>query len=465
MSTMERLRQRVSEVGRPGAILEEMIRLGFIDENDLKSTRVSKSDVKKVLTELEPILKEIAALESEEFSLGDIGHLLLEIRRERIEMVKVKRETRKAQKLRDKELKHQEWERSKRQDLPFLGVGVSSRLDFQGGNDSEIERRSLPLLHSPADLANAMGISTEDLVWLCYERGVTQTDHYSRFEIPKRSGGNRLISSPKPKMRQAQVWINDQVLSKLNPSRYAFAFRPGVSIVDNARIHADKRVVVKMDLEDFFPSLTFPRVRGYFEFIGYNPGIATLLALLCTDAPRVRVTFKGQSEVVAVGPRSLPQGACTSPALANLIASRLDVRLARFAESCTDFWVYTRYADDLTFSTKSESPEIGRFMAAIRNIVADEKLKVNSKKTRIMRHPKRQSVTGLIVGPDVRIPKATIKKMRSLFHNISTNGHELVSTALGKDALSVARGYWSYLYMVQPDLARKYLSKYPWLNT
>lgn len=441
-----------------------MVRLGFINENDLKSTKVSKSDVQRALTELEPVLKEIATLETEKFSLGNIDHLLLEIRRERIEMVKAKREARKEQKERERELRHQEWELKKRKDLPFLGVGVSSRLDFRGGDDSEISRRSLPRLRNPIDLAAAMEFSTEDLAWLCYERGVTQTDHYSRFEIPKRSGGKRLISSPKPKMRLAQTWINEQILSKLTPSSYAYAFRPGISILDNALLHIGKNVVIKMDLEDFFPSITFPRVRGYFEFLGYNPGIATLLALICTDAPRVRVTYRRESEIVAIGPRSLPQGACTSPALANLIASRLDVRLARFAETRPDEWTFTRYADDLTFSTNSTTPDIGTFLAAVRNIVADEKLKINPKKTRVMRQPHRQSVTGLIVGSEVRIPKSTIKKMRALFHNISKHGKDVVSVALGKDALNVARGYWSYLHMVQPDLARKYLSHYPWLK-
>jgi retron-type reverse transcriptase len=315
-----------------------------------------------------------------------------------------------------------------------------------------------------SDIASAMNLTTEDLVWLTYERSTSDTDHYSRFEIPKRSGGTRLISSPKPKMRLAQSWINLNILNKLTPSQFCYAFRPKTSIVDNAKQHMNKRVIVKLDVKDFFPSITFSRIRGYFEFLGYNPGVATVLALLCTDAPRVRITMNARSQIVAIGARSLPQGACTSPGLANLIASRLDARLAGLIQTLEGQWSYTRYADDLTFSTTNGEPPIGQLIAAVSRIAKDENFEIKSEKTRIMRSPRRQSVTGLIVGDEVRIPKATIKKMRSLFHNIETKGKDVVSEELGKDAMNVAHGYWAYLYMVSPTCANKYLVKHTWLR-
>ena len=185
-------------------------------------------------------------------------------------------------------------------------------------------------------------------------------------------------------MRDAQSWINENILKKLQPSVHAYAFRPQISILDNAKKHLDKSVIVKMDLKDFFPSITFKRVRGYFEFLGYNPGVSTILALLCTDAPRVRVTYKGESQIVAMGPRSLPQGACTSPGLANLIASRLDNRLHNLVETRTDSWTYTRYADDLTFSSSHADAQIGTLIGAVTNICMDEKFNVNSKKTQVL---------------------------------------------------------------------------------
>jgi retron-type reverse transcriptase len=177
----------------------------------------------------------------------------------------------------------------------------------------------------------------------------------------------------------------------------------------------------------------------------------------------VKVTLKGRSQIVAVGARSLPQGACTSPALANLIASRLDSRLSGLINKLKGEWTYTRYADDLTFSTSDSEPPIGQLISAVNRIANDEKFEIKSQKTRIMRSPRRQTVTGLVVGDQVRIPKATIKKMRALFHNIDTKGKDVVSEELGKDALNVAHGYWAYLYMVSPSQASKYLKKHKWL--
>ena len=464
MSSIEEVRKRVEQIGKAAAITEEMIRLGFITSEDLAVNKLNESEIKSVIEELRPTLKELNEIQTRMAEIGSIESMIKQIRAERIESVKKRREERKIEKERNRVIRHEAWELAKRTKAPFLGVGVSSRLVFDGGDRAALVKRGLPELMTLSDIASAMRLTTEDLVWLSYERSTTDTDHYSRFEIPKRSGGSRLISSPKPKMRIAQSWINTNILNQLAPSKYCYAFRPKTSIVDNAKQHMGKSVIVKLDVKDFFPSITFNRVRGYFEFLGYNPGVATVLALLCTDAPRVRITIKGRSQIVAIGARSLPQGACTSPALANLIASRLDARLVGLIETFDGEWSYTRYADDLTFSTTDVEPPIGQLIAAVNHIAKDENFEIKSEKTRIMRSPRRQSVTGLIVGEDVRIPKATIKKMRALFHNIETKGKDAVSEELGKDAINVAHGYWAYLYMVSPTQANKYLVKHKWLR-
>ena len=464
MSSMKELRERVAQVGKDAAITEEMLRLGFITPKDLSAANLIEDEMADLIRELQPTLKELSEIQTRLAALGNVEEMLKQIRAERIEMVKKRREERKIEKERNRVIRHEAWELAKRTKAPFLGVGVSSRLTFDGGDHAALVKHGLPELITLSDIASAMNLTTEDLVWLCYERSTTTTDHYTRFEIPKRSGGSRLISSPKPKMRLAQSWINLNVLGKITPSKYCYAFRPKISIVDNANQHMGKSVIAKLDVKDFFPSITFNRVRGYFEFLGYNPGVATVLALLCTDAPRVRITIKGRAQIVAIGARSLPQGACTSPALANLIASRLDARLAGFVERLEGEWSYTRYADDLTFSTTDAEPPIGQLIAAVTNIAKDENFEIKREKTRIMRSPRRQSVTGLIVGDEVRIPKATIKKMRALFHNIEIKGKDVVTEELGKDALHVAHGYWAYLHMVTPTLANKYLKKHKWLG-
>ena len=108
-------------------------------------------------------------------------------------------------------------------------------------------------------------------------------------------------------------------------------------------------VLVNLDLADFFPNIIFVRVRAVFQRLGYSGAVATLLALLCTECPRREVRYDGKTYFVATSPRGLPQGACTSPALANQVARRLDRRLAGLARKLN--LVYTRYADDLTFSS------------------------------------------------------------------------------------------------------------------
>jgi len=464
MSSVEELRERIGEVGRAAAVAEEMIRLGFLTAEDLKAASLDQERFGTIVAELRPTLEQLREAETKLVSMGDLPALLKEIRSERIAMVKAKREERKFQQEQERLRRQEAWEVRKRTEAPFLGVGVSERLHFEGGSSEQLQAKSLPEFNTLADLAAAMGFTTQDLVWLCYERGATTVDHYTRFEIPKRSGGTRLISSPKPKMRKAQTWVNTNILSNLQPSRYCYAFRPGISIVDNAHQHLNKSIVLKFDLKDFFPSITFSRVRGYFQYLGYNPGIATVLALICTDAPRARVTVKGIASIVAIGERSLPQGACTSPALANLIASRLDSRLAGFARYLDGGWTYTRYADDLTFSTNKAEANLAPLMGAVKRLALDERFEINPKKTRVMRSPRRQSVTGLVVGSEVRIPKKVIRQIRALFHNIEIKGAEAVSEKLGKNSLNVAQGFWSYMHMVDPDLAAGYLKKHPWIS-
>ena len=325
-----------------------------------------------------------------------------------------------------------------------------------------MKQLGLPLLESFLDVANALEIPPETLQWLSYHRESSASDHYSRFEIPKRSGGKRLISSPKPALRKAQSWVNENVLSVLTPSPAAMAFRPGLSIVDNARRHLGSAVVVKLDLKDFFPSITFPRVRNYFHGLGYNSGVASVLALLTTDAPRVKMTIGDTVKFVAVGERSLPQGAVSSPALANLIAMGLDIRCLALAKKAN--WTYSRYADDLVFSTSAGDSAPHRLIKTVDTIVQDLGFHLNLEKTKIMRSPRRQVVNGLLLGPDVRLTRKDLRRWRAFLHRCETKGPDVVSKEIGKDALAVARGFHSYLHMVNPGMADQLLEKHVWVK-
>src|SRR5262249_13182672 len=133
--------------------------------------------------------------------------------------------------------------------------------------------------------------------------------------------------------------------------------------------HVKKKVVCNLDLEDFFPSITFARVRGLFHRLGYSPEVATLLALLSTEPPRVKAELDEKHYFIAVGERALPQGACTSPAITNLVCRRLDARLAGVAKKWG--FAYTRYADDLTFSGDAVK-DVGALLWGVRRILASE---------------------------------------------------------------------------------------------
>src|SRR5262249_7708237 len=161
----------------------------------------------------------------------------------------------------------------------------------------------------------------------------------------------------------------------------------------NAASHTGARVIVKMDVRDFFPTVTLRRVKGIFRKAGYRDQVATLLALLCTEAPREVVELDGQMYYVALGPRCLPQGAPTSPGLTNPLCLRLDRRLTGLAKRLG--FRYTRYADDLTFSLPADGagePAVGTLMGLVRRVVEGEGFHLHRDKTRVHRSGGRQQV-------------------------------------------------------------------------
>lgn len=450
--------RRIKEVGVRAFEIEEMIRLGFLDRAKHKAELETS---KKAAAELAEINRELIKINWELERLTDTESLIEEIRARRIERVQAAAAVRRAEKELARQERARAWKLKKQNEPPYLGPGVSGRLNFTGGQPEDLASRNLPVIHNFVDLAEALELTPSQLQWLTYARTASATDHYTRFEIPKRSGGTRLISSPKPALRAAQQWVRTNILVNLPVHPDATAFRPRKSIVDNARRHTSASIVVKTDLKDFFPSITFPRVRGYFESLGYNPGIATVLALICTDAPRAIVTLEGTTSYVAIAERSLPQGACTSPDLANLIARPLDNRMAGLAASRG--WTYTRYADDLVFSHPDSDARPHLLLRMVKIITSDEGFRINHKKTRIMRSPNRRSVTGLIVDDGVRLSRKDLRRVRAFLHQCETRGLDAMSEELGKNAAAVAHGHLSYIHMVMPEMARKLRERHTWL--
>jgi retron-type reverse transcriptase len=344
--------------------------------------------------------------------------------------------------------------RRKREDIIYLGPGVSGRLQDRLSNLELLQAKGLPVLSTPADVAVALGLEVGHLRWLCFHSEAVEKPHYVHFYIPKRSGGQRLISAPHQKLAAAQLWVLKNILEKLSIETEAHGFIPGRSTLTNARPHLKSDVVVNLDLSDFFPSITFPRVRGLFEKLGYSPAVATVLTLLCTEPVRRQVEYENRPLWVAVGPRALPQGACTSPALSNQIARKLDRRLQ--GTCAKRGWVYTRYADDLTFSAPTgHREEIGRLLARVRHLVQEEGFALNPKKGRVQRKGGRQIVTGIVVNQKPGLPREEVRRLRALLHLAQKTGLEAQNRESRPHFQSYLQGKIAYLHMIDPAKAEK----------
>jgi retron-type reverse transcriptase len=346
-------------------------------------------------------------------------------------------------------------------DIVFLGRGVSHGLAERQSDAAALARLGLPLLNTPAELAAAIGMSVPRLRWLAFHNEAATRVHYVTFAVPKKSGGVRQLAAPQRKLRLAQEWILREILNKLPVHEAAHGFAAGRSTVSNAASHVRQEVVLNADLCDFFPSISFVRVKGAFAACGYSPAVATILALLCTECPRREVTFAGKKYFVATGPRGLPQGACTSPALSNRISRKLDQRLAGIARKLG--WNYTRYGDDLSFSASGEAGQkAGYLLARLRHIAAEEGFAVNEQKTRVQRRNTRQSVTGVVVNERTAAPRTLVKRIRAILHQAAKTGLAAQNKTGRPNFSAYIQGQIAYIAMVNPKQGARL--KQAWLE-
>jgi len=363
-----------------------------------------------------------------------------------------------------RELYKKAWHAYKRSHIVHLGPGVfwhdTADVDRFDADDPERKRQenALPALPDVDSLAKALGTTVPQLRWLAYHREVDSGTHYHRWLVPKRDGSPRLISAPKPELKRIQRWIAREITEHLPVHGAAHGFVPGRSISTNAIVHATARIVVKLDIKGFYPTVTTRRVKGLLRRAGLGEQIATLLALLVTESPREEVVTHGRTYYVATGPRSLPQGAPTSPSITNALCLRLDCRLSGLARKlgCR----YTRYADDLTFSWHGgDAAEIGALLRAVRVIVQSEGFAIHTKKTRVMRKGARQKVTGLIVNtapagvPSVRVPREAVRRLRAAIKN-----RELGRPGQG-ESLDQLKGLAAFVMMTDQARGRAFMER------
>jgi retron-type reverse transcriptase len=229
---------------------------------------------------------------------------------------------------------------------------------------------------------------------------------YATFNIPKRSGGIRQILAPVEELKKLQKLILRRILGRLKAHDAAHGFERGRSIVTNARVHVGREIVLRMDLKEFFTSTRDTRVEQYFRTIGWDQTCAALLTKLCTHDG------------------GLPQGAPTSPRLSNLLNTRLDARLTKLAAAHRA--IYTRYADDLTFSFEA-NPEVqtkrlaNTVISFVKQILQQEGYQLHlHAKLKIQRRHDRQRVTGLVVNQKVQLPRDTRRWLRAVEHHHKT---------------------------------------------
>jgi RNA-directed DNA polymerase len=226
---------------------------------------------------------------------------------------------------------------------------------------------------------------------------------YQERRIPKRSGGRRLLFVPSDELKALQRRLLRRLLRRLQCHPAAKGFQTGQSIVTNALPHVGRPVVVRLDLRDFFPSTTAPRIYHYFRRIGWNRRAARLLTRLCTHQG------------------GLPQGAPTSPRLSNLVNYRLDRRIAAMADKLGA--CYTRYADDMTLSLPADERDRIRYLIRfVRRVAGAEGYRLHGrKKLHIRRQHQQQRVTGLVVNAGARLPRRTRRWLRAVEHHLRTD--------------------------------------------
>ncbi len=414
--TRQQLYDLIRESSRDEVILEEMIRLGFLDEAEQPESATAE------LRRINELEKELRDLASENRRLHDLERMKRDLRKQRMRESKQRQKENKERRERERLERAAAWKKRKTEELLYLGPGVSGGLDPQEGAGAKQEKLAGHGFAdlTPASLAEAMNISVGELRFLAYARRTSKTSHYKRFQLKKKTGGLRMIAAPMPRLKQAQRWILENILQHVPVHDAAHGFRQGRSIVTNAQPHVGAAVVVNVDLQDFFPSVNYRRVKGMFLNLGFAEPVSIVLALLCTEPEVDQVRLDGKRYYVARTARRLPQGSPASPAITNIICRGMDARLHANAQKLG--FVYTRYADDITFSARSDNADVGRALRRIRYITAAEGFTVHPEKTRVLRASRRQEVTGLVVNERLSVRRDLLRKFRAVLFQVEKDG-------------------------------------------
>ena len=450
--TRQEIYDRIRATSKDEYVLEEMTRLGFWPRKE-DMPRNAESDIKR-RGELE---RELRSLRTEFARLNNEEALRKELRKRRMEESRRKQKETKERRLRERAEKAERWKEQKKTEIIFLGEAVSGGLNHQENEAVRLSKRRLPEFADAAGLAEFLGITIGELRFLAYDRRVSRISHYKRFLTPKKTGGERLISAPMPRLKATQTKILTEILEKVELHDAAHGFCPERSILSNARPHVKPAILINMDIKDFFPSVHWKRVRGVFQGMGYSEQVAVLLALLCTEPDTKEVELDGERWYVAQGERRLPQGSPASPAITNIICRRMDARLAGLGKKLG--FNYTRYADDLTFSTRDKDADVKTLLGALKRLVREEGFEPHPEKTRVLRRGRRQEVTGLVVNETPKLPRKRLRQFRALLQQVETRGPEGKHWGASPDLFASMRGFAALVNMTDPKLGGAWLER------
>jgi retron-type reverse transcriptase len=330
-------------------------------------------------------------------------------------------------------------------------------------------RWNIPPITSVADLADWLGLDVGDLLWLADLRGITsKTDrprlqHYHYRVLAKASGGIRLIEIPKPRLKDVQRQILFHILNRIDPHPSAHGFLRDRSVKTFVAPHIGRRIILRLDLQDFFPSFSGARIAAFFRVAGYPDSVADLLAGLCTTVAPRKLWSKSASSFSYEQRREasdlystphLPQGAPTSPALANVCAYRVDCRLAGLAKSAGA--EYTRYADDLAFSGNEEfERHAERFSLHVAAILLEEGFRVNHRKTRIMRQGVRQHLAGVVANQRINVMRPEFERLKATLTNCIRHGPETQNREAHPQFRSHLQGRVAFVESLNPERGQR----------
>ena len=290
---------------------------------------------------------------------------------------------------------------------------------------------SIPTLPTVGQFAEWCDVPLGLVDWLSQHR----KDHYRVSTTPKRSGGLRIVEAPRARLKAIQRKIATEILQTIPCHSAAHGFVRGRSALSFVQTHVGKPVLLRMDLQDFFPSIAASRVFGLFRSMGYPYAMTQLLTNLCTatcseeklemllpDGWRFQPDLDRRWQLRSLYCRKhLPQGAPTSPALANRIAYRLDCRLAGLAR-CVGL-NYTRYADDLLFSGSESFGRVAKaFAIKVGSIALEEGFQIQFRKTRIMRASTRQTAAGIVLNRRTNLNRIEYDRLKATLCNCARLG-------------------------------------------